>query len=303
MSPPVVRRLHDRAIDYVAKMPPERAGAWLAWHGLYSIRHDERLHETTRAVLSAEFEKNAALTVLRVWRFQDAVDALAGTPVCALKGIHLLDTVYGDAPGERLLWDIDLLVPEGAVEHASQRLCDSLGLRESADSLSQSERSYHRLLCGDDVTFEVHGRLGIKHGSESGWADLEPVAETVHARSCHVLDPPTLLAHLLAHFAKHTPFWALRWAVDILLIAEPDTDWGAVEARARVLGAWQSVVAACRAFERLLGPNALPGAPQSTGDSSQARVVANERLVWRRLQRGHGSRRIYWLRMQLIRRC
>lgn len=233
-----------------------------------------------RARLVGRLRDNAAQNLYAVARFQAVVDALEGIPVCPLKGIHLLGTIYREDPECRVLGDLDLLVPRDRVDEAVARL-GPLGLEETPLSHRIREVSPERFLTDGRLPVELHTRLGVKHGARSAWEDLRPRPGRVHGRQAFTLDRETTLVHLVAHLVKHRPFSRLGWVEDVLRWIRRGVDAGGALARARELGALRSFVAGVGILRRALGPAGLPAV---SGDAlrppGHLAVRLHERLVW-----------------------
>lgn len=282
-APPPLERLHRRAAGRAAGMGAEEAAAWIAGHGLLSMAAGEELPAAVRERLRPRVLETAAHNLYAVARFQEVVDALSGLPVCPLKGIHLLDTVYREDPQSRPLSDLDLLVPEPRVEEAVSRLA-GLGLRETASSRGIRDVSPERVLTDGRLAVEVHSRLGIKHGRRSTWGEVTPVPGRLHDREVFVLDRETTLVHLVSHLVKHRPFSRLVWVEDVLRWTAGGVDAERAVARAGDLGALRSLVAGVRVLRRALGPLGLAAVPERPpGVAGGLAVRLNERLLWRDL--------------------
>lgn len=272
-----LERFHRRAAAHLAGLPPPEAEVWIDRHGLLSLARRPELPETLRSALRRRRRQSLAANLRRIRRFQQIVDALGEMPVCPLKGIHLLGTVYAREPESRPMTDLDLLVRQRDVGAAVGRLASALGLVETAVSAAVAEVAPERCLTGDGTVVEVHDRLGIKHGWASTWEDLEPRPASLHGRGVHLLDAETTLVHLVSHFVKHGPFTRLIWVEDLLRWAGEGIDGARVAARARRLGARRSLLAGVRALRRLAGEDLLPG----LAAGADPFVRLNELLVWR----------------------
>lgn len=268
--------------------------AWIERHGLLSLAGGRAGSLAAEPGLPApgvhervldRLRRNAAQNLYSVARFQAVVDALEGIPVCPLKGIHLLDTVYREDPEARVLRDLDLLLPPERIEEAVRRL-RSLGLEETPLSREIRDVSPERVLTDGRLPVELHTRLGVKHGARSWWEVLRPGPGQVHGREVFTLDRETTLVHLVSHLVKHRPFSRLAWVEDVLRWIRLGVDAGRACARARELGALRSFAAGIGILERTLGPVGLRAAaaePLRAGD--RLAIVLNERLVWRDLLR------------------
>ena len=270
---------HDRAAARAATLPPDAAFAWLDRHGLFALRSHPALSADLRGRLDEAARRNLAANLWLIHRFGEVVAALDGVDVCPLKGIHLLDTVYREHPGERRLGDLDLLVRHRDVEAAVARLA-GIGLVELAGSRRTAAFSPERVLGDGRLAVELHTRLGIKHGPRSAWEELSPVPGELHGRPVHLLDRETTLVHLVAHWVKHGPFAELRWAEDVLRWAAAGADGRAAFERARRLGAARTLVAGVRALRAAAG-DALPGVPATLPGAAGRAIAWNERRVWR----------------------
>lgn len=267
-----LEQLHHRAVAHAAALGPEAGPAWLLGHGLLAAVEHPLLTDAAR--------RNLARNLLLIHRFQGIADALAPLPLAPLKGLHLLDSVYRHDPEHRVLSDLDLLVRPRDAAVAVERLA-ALGYRETALSLRDAARRHERVLTDGEVTVELHTRLGVQPGHRATWEELAPVAARLHHRDVHRLDDATTLVHLTAHFVKHGPFTALRWAEDVVRWASVVDDGGAAAVeRARELGALRPLVAGVRALRRAAGEELLPAVPGEPGGAAGWVVRWHERLVW-----------------------
>jgi hypothetical protein len=166
---------------------------------------DPALPEPVRERLADAARRTAAYNLRAVSRFEDAVAALAGIPVCPLKGIYLLDTVYRDEPGARVLGDVDLLVPAARIDEAVARLEAGLGMAELPASRRLRGLGPERILAGRGFALDLHDRLGFAYGWASTWDDLAPTPARVHGLPVHALGREATLVHLMTHLVKHRP--------------------------------------------------------------------------------------------------
>lgn len=278
--------LHRRVAERVAGMPEEDAAAWITGHGLLSMASCDALPAGVRERLRDRVRRTTAYNLFAVARFQEAVDALAGIPVCPLKGIHLLDTVYRDDPGSRPLADVDLLVPAGAVDEAVARLEEALGLAESPTSRRLRKVHPERVLAGQAFVLELHERLGYVHGWASTWDDLAPAPARVHGRAVHVLDRETTLVHLVTHLVKHRPLSRLVWVEDVARWAVRGVDGARAIEISRRIGAGRAFAAGVRAVRGLVGASFLPGVAEPGGRPRGCLSPALERWLWPDLSSG-----------------
>lgn len=282
-----LRRLHRVVLDHIAQLSPEAALDFAVTHQLFSLADRAELSEALRGSLETRRQGVLAQSLLRIWQFQDAVDALepAEIPVCALKGIALLDSLYRHHPGQRAMTDIDLLVPSGRADEAARRLCRRLQLRETSMSRRLRRRSHHRLLVGSRLKLEVHTRLWLQYGRSADWGALRPRPARIHNRRAFCLDDPTLFCHLVTHLVSHGPLVSLKWVEDLARLGDRYQGAGAL-GRARELGALEPVVAGVRLLRGVLGPDYAPAFHARLGGLPGLRVWLNEHLVWSYLAGG-----------------
>lgn len=256
-------RLHRQILSHLADLPPHEAAVWLDRQGPPPVARsrEHEVPEPLRRLLKRRRQQIGAANLHRIGRFQEMVDELArsGIPVCPLKGIHLLGTVYRNDPENRPMADLDILVRPEDADEAVDRLCEVLRLTETPLSRRLARRSHERVLAGSALVVEVHTRLGLRTGRAATWSDLTPTPGRLHGRDVHLLDRETTLAHLLAHFVQHGPWSSLRWVEDLLRWSERGFDARRTHERASRLGCRRAVVAGTRALRRHLGREVLPG--------------------------------------------
>lgn len=285
--------LHRRVAARVAGLEDQAAAAWIDGHALLSMAACEELPEGVRERLRERSRHVAAYALYAVERFRAIADALADPgaaggepiPLCPLKGIFLLDSIYRDDPGSRPLADLDLLVPAERIDEAVDRLRDRLGLVERRVSRRLRRFYPERILGSHHLEVELHSRLGYKHGAASAWSDLAPVPAEVHGRPVHALDRETTLVHLVSHLVKHRPLSRLGWVEDVLRWSERGVDGARATAVAERIGARRSLVAGVRVLRRVVGEDLLPGVPGGSGRSSRW-LGLHERRLWREIAGG-----------------
>jgi len=277
------QRLHLEILSHLTDLSPREAGIWLDRQGPPSgaRSREHGLSPPLRRLLQRRRQQILAANLHRIGRFQELVDELAraGIPVCPLKGIHLLGTVYGEDPESRPMADLDLLVRPEDADGAVDRLRAALGLGETSLSRRLAARSHERVLTGSALVVEIHTRLGLRTGRACAWNDLAPAPGRLHEREVHLLDRETTLAHLVVHFVQHGPWSSLRWVEDVLRWSERGFDAERTRDRARRLGCRRSLVAGTRALRNRLGPEVLPGLPDRDRVLGRSTLFLYERLA------------------------
>lgn len=284
--------LHRRVAARTAGLTDDEAAAWIAGHGLLSMAACEALPEGVRERLRERARHVAAYNLYAIERFRAIADALsepaaAGGPIplCPLKGIFLLDSVYHGDLGARPLADLDLLVPAERIDEAVDRLRSRLGLAERRVSRRLRRIYPERILGSHNLEVELHSRLGYKHGAASAWNDLSPVPAEVHGRRVYALDRETTLVHLVSHLVKHRPLSRLGWVEDVLRWSERGVDGARATAVAERIGARRSLVAGVRVLRRVVGDDLLSGVREGTDRDDRA-VGLHERRLWRGIADG-----------------
>lgn len=283
-APSALDRFHDAAAARAAALPPERGLAWVRRHGLLALARHPGLPAALAEPLALDLRRNLASNLRWIHLFQRAADALGELPVCPLKGVHLLATVYASDPESRVLTDLDLLVPADRLDEAAGRLASALGLAEPAGSRRARRFTAERQLTGGGVTVDLHSRLALRHGAASTWRQLAPVPLRVHGRDVHVLDRETAWVHLVTHWVRHGPYGVLRWVEDLLRWRETGVDSARAACVAWRLGALTSLVAGERALALVTGEPPPAAIENTAGALACTRAAAVERWLWRRLR-------------------
>lgn len=305
------QRLARLAGDHLATLSPEQATVWLDRHGPLAFEGAEPLSQPLADLLRRKRQRVLAANLHRAGRFEALVEALAarGIPVCPLKGIHLLGTVYAADPEHRPMSDVDVLVRPEDAEEAVRILGSELDLEETALSRRLAARSHERVLVGKKgsvsagFVVELHTRLGLRTGRACAWKNLAPaptpanteLAGPLEGCEVHYLDRDTVFAYLLAHLVQHVPWTRLTWIEDVLRWAERGYDAEATLARAREMGILRLVVAGVRALRRGLGADVLPGLPDRARGPATGPEAGPETSSWHlsRHLSGAGARNLF----------
>jgi hypothetical protein len=282
---------HERAARRAGAMPLDQAVPWLVGQGLFARAIRERLPEEHAARLVAAARRNLARNLHWIDAFARLVDALGEgpepIPVCPLKGITLLGSVYAQEPEARALTDLDVLVPESRIEEAIARLGERLGLRERPASAAARRHHHERTLEGERLVVDVHSRLGVGWGEATRYEALATTDAELHGRPVRLLADADTLVHLLGHLVRHGPFVRLAWAEDALRVArsgEGVTVESLAEAASR-LGARGVVLAGVSALRWLSNEAFLTGLEDRLRPSDRRRVSCCVALLWRRQRR------------------
>lgn len=247
------------------------------------------------AALRARFERLATAARLRDAALRAALEevlsALAGAGVvtCPLKGPLLADRVYPD-PALRPSGDLDLLVPEPALERAAAALA-ARGFRLDPRQGKYQRRHGHHLHLdrAPGPAVELHFR------PQSGFRSAIPGGELLARARAHasaagnpllVLAPEDELLSLSLHAAKHL-VERQGWLLDLLLLLErhPSLDWPAVAARARLYRCSRATALVLHRVQALGG--AVPDAVLAPLEAARARVAG--RIARAALDRPRGA--------------
>jgi hypothetical protein len=187
-----------------------------------------------------------------------------GVSFMPLKGVYLCSNIY-DSPGERLIWDIDLIVAPDEMRRALAVVA-STGYRPSRKYDLDLEIKIHQhvpaYIKAGAAPLEVHWTL-LEPRFENGlrWPDLwdRSVPARMGEVTARVLSPVDLVIYLCAHAAYHHVYAAsLRSLYDIKLVIErfsAELDWALLGNRAQDCGLLNSVYLSLRLTKDLLGCN------------------------------------------------
>lgn len=246
--------------------------------------------------IRAELERFQHLHLVRMLALADELGRVArlltdaGVRCVAFKGATLAVGLYGDLAA-REYNDIDLLVPETAVDEA-ERLIAGLGYRGT-----QGGSAYRRAFlsplrqcayarAGLETTIDLHwGLSGMHLPFPLDPADLLREATQIRIGQTSVPAPtPSHLAALLAGHGTKENWRCLSWVADFAWLVDRhgDLDWLAIHHAAARRGCGNSLLLGCLIAEELLGsrvPAALEGpiANQPTVRARAATLIAGVR--------------------------
>ena len=267
----------------------EREGVGgLLYRDLRRTGLDERLETSDRERLHGGYVDTAAANGMRVAALRRllAHPLVRGTKVVVLKGMALIDDLYGDW-GLRPMTDIDLWVEPEQAERLGRALVE-LGYEARPFYPETFERG--------PVAIEVHASL---LGSErigardrilvDGQARPFDRAEafTVGGETAWRLDAPDAVLYACLHLLKHNAcriLWLLE--LDALVTARGAGDIDVLRQRARRSGQWQAVELVAFLARDLL----VPAGPEAVGLAalvpSTSPSVLSRRALSRRRRKG-----------------
>lgn len=202
-------------------------------HGLAGIVHSLRDRPLLAALSAGDAERcrrlylgyrAAAACALRQLEELTAALSREGVPLLALKGAVSAALLYPD-PGWRPLTDLDVLVPEEALETV-RNVLSALGYTPTAHFTSPEEERT-QLRVSHISPYAAPGRLPVEvhlrflHGEGNGGLALEEVL--AHSRESPAGWRYPCPAHFLLHAANHYMVHAslrlaeLRWPVEMLI--------------------------------------------------------------------------------------
>lgn len=224
-----------------------------------------RAPQATRARLHGLLLNNTARNLQLLRHFEILAAALHdhGIDFMPLKGVYLCSRVY-ENPGERTLWDIDLIVPPADLKQALAAI-EATGYKASRPyDLELEIRNYHHVpayLKPGGPPLEIHwALLNPRFGQDMEWHDLwgRSVAARVGAASVRVPCAEDLLVYLCAHVAyQHMYIESIRSLYDIKLVLKVlgrGIDWDVVRQRAEKWRLQNSLYLSLHLTDQLLGP-------------------------------------------------
>jgi hypothetical protein len=230
---------------------------------LYSrlLRLGFRFPPNVDALLLTIIQNNTARNLNFLTEHNNLIKALEAQniPVISLKGIYLATCIYQNM-GERVIGDIDLLVPLDDLSRAVQ-VIESTGYRSNPKyDLEFEKKRLHHLppyFKSKAPVLELHwnilARISHHIDLDGIWERSLPVK--IGGSNARTLCPEDLLIHLCAHIASHLYRNATRSLYDIKLVLEhfeTQLDWQIVSTRAREWGLINSVYLTLRLTRSLL---------------------------------------------------
>ncbi len=206
---------------------------------------------TVNGSLQAAFHNNAARNFNLLHEHEKLIEALDAhkIPVITLKGIYLAACIYPNI-GERVMNDIDLLVPSDDLSRAVQ-VIELGGYRSRRKYDFEHEKQLNHHLPPYFKTkasmLEIHwnilpARSRYRIDLDGIWDRSLPVK--IGESEARTLCPEDLLLHLCAHTAYHLYRDGPRSLYDIKIVLthfETQLDWRIVSTRAREWGLVNSV--------------------------------------------------------------
>ena len=165
-----------------------------------------------------QFRREYQENWIRNQLYDEELKAIAGAfgandPIYLLKGMSLLETLYGDR-GQRRLTDLDLWVdPEN--RKAFHLFLVSQGyacVPERRWQATEHKWHYVKWVEGTELTLELHTSLLAK----IQWSPSSGLPSKAYPGFFH-LEPTENLVYLSSHLAHQHTFEQLRWLLDILL--------------------------------------------------------------------------------------
>jgi hypothetical protein len=204
---------------------------------------------------------------------------LAGIPVVALKGLPLLVLYHGDL-GSRLMFDVDLLIPE-------ERVLEAWDLLLADGWVPEVPRPTARVVpCLHAVAFtrpaggmiDLHWKPLPFDGPPGEWDALRRRALPAEfgGRAALVPEATDLALLALLHAMRPDAHAGLRWALDLAALdRKSPLDGAALEARAAAWGFGAPVRAALERLRALLGivPAGALAGPAPTEGAEDARMM------------------------------
>ncbi len=230
-----------------------------------TARHQVRTPQTVRAQLHQLLLDNTARNLRLLQHFELLARALQGRQVSflALKGVYLCSNIY-ENPGERSIWDIDVVVPPAELGRAIEAI-ERAGYRPTRPyDLELELRRYHHVpvyRMPGAPPLELHWTLlnpRFQRGLD--WQGLwdRSMEARIGASSVRVPGVEDLLIYLCAHVAyQHMYIDSISSLYDIKLVLrhfEGHLDWAVISHRAEAWGLLNSLYLTLHLTDALLGP-------------------------------------------------
>lgn len=213
-----------------------------------------------------------------------------GTPVIALKGLHLIELIYQDI-SLRPMSDMDLLVPLAHLQ-TSYDILQGAGYKAPDFTNVRRELKRHHHLAplfkANSAIIELHWNLISPNSHQnidlgSLWQRAQPA--NLAGVDTQVLCPEDLLLHLALHFNNHNFRLKLRHLYDLVAALghyQAQLDWDSLKTRSRQWGAGRSLFLALYLAKDLLNaplPSGLLDELQPPGFTAHMAEQARQRLT------------------------
>jgi hypothetical protein len=239
-------RLHRRL---AGELHRHELGGWA--HRVFDTYGVQLATEPARE-LRADWRATQARSIEALAGYEDLSRVLdeAGVEHAPLKGIGLLQSIYSDEVGSRVLGDLDVLVRRHDLGRCREALSKAGYNTESERSYVRCQRFAHHVhYTGGahllSIPIELHWRMSLVQGANALdlWEGAAPNPGRADSREVR-LSPASFLYSLLIHIAAHVNHVSLKWLLDLRLLLEKVPECAspaALVARAREAG----TLAAC----------------------------------------------------------
>lgn len=230
----------------------------------------------------------------------DLVDRLeaGGVRVLTYKGPSLAALAYRDVTLRRFV-DLDLLVPEGDFEEATEILrAGNYAVEDSFPAFGETTLRERDTGLAVDLHFRLTPtRYPFAFSFDQLWE------RRIEASPCGTpvptLDPPDLLPVLAVHGTRH--FWVqLEWVVSFAALARRESiQWADVLRRSRQIGCDRMVLLGLRLSRELLGLSLPEGASARVDADRIVRLAARRvvsRVVCQDVDHSQGNRQFHYER-------